>query len=151
VTTLIKTLYFSGFQVQVTSNITNLPRNLGKRTGYFLLTNNEDMLKNIEFQPQEFWFLMAPVKQQQQLLANIRLDSRVFLYTVEYLTNIITLSEVYKIAPKVRVIIVGKKSKQDSIILKTFCREKCQAKICEVPCRASTCLSMLLQSKKVLP
>jgi hypothetical protein len=109
VTTLIKTLYFSGFQVQVTSNITNLPRNLGKRTGYFLLTNNEDMLKNIEFQPQEFWFLMAPVKQQQQLLANIRLDSRVFLYTVEYLTNIITLSEVYKIAPKVRVIIVGKK------------------------------------------
>jgi hypothetical protein len=51
---------------------------------------------------------------------------------------------------KVRVIIVGKKSKQDSIILKTFWREKCQAKICEVPCRASTCLTMLLQSKKVL-
>jgi hypothetical protein len=34
---------------------------------------------------------------------------------------------------KVRVIIAGKKSKQDSIILKTFCREKGQAKICELP------------------
>jgi hypothetical protein len=37
------------------------------------------------------------------------------------------------------VIIVGKISKQDSIILKTICREKRQANICEVPCRASTC------------
>jgi hypothetical protein len=79
-------------------NMTKLvPAKSEKHTGYIsLMLNMAEHYNMIEIDACGIWFFKAPMK-----LMNLRLDSRVYLYTLAGPGNI---SEIYKVAPSLPVI-----------------------------------------------
>jgi hypothetical protein len=88
-----------GVSMGVSYNITRLPLNPVKHTGYIVLSDMES-LTTIDFHNEAVWLIKAP---SESPLWNVQLNSRVYMFTEAGL-DMLKFTEIYQVADHLPVI-----------------------------------------------